>query len=306
MVLNVITLPFEKFEKILIMAQSLDNLYKSTVLRLKALYIDQEARAMADRIMQHFLNLTPTQRITNGTSSADENKIPLIENAIIKLLNHVPLQYVLGKAYFLDLEFDVTSSVLIPRPETEEMLSLILKDYQSGTLVKNLRILDIGTGSGCIAISLKHYLPESTVTAVDISQEALHVAADNAVKNNTSVAFIQTDILDFNQWDSFAQYDLIVSNPPYVTHSEKQFMHPNVLDHEPHTALFVPDDDPLIFYRRIVNFAKSKLSDRGCLWFEINEMFGDELKNMALSQGFKEVNNIFDIRGKSRFLQCFK
>jgi len=288
------------------MTETFHDLYLRIVLRLKALYIEEEARAMADHIFRHFFDLTPIQKALSGAKLADEEKIPFVDEAVSSLLNSVPLQYVLGKAYFMDLEFDVNTSVLIPRPETEELISLILKDCLGGVDVRPLRILDIGTGSGCIAISLKHYLPESDVTAVDVSIGAIHVAEANAVMNNTPVVFIQADILDSTQWNSFVQYDLIVSNPPYVTHSEKRFMQRNVLNNEPHTALFVPDDDPLIFYRRIFEFANTKLGNNGCLWFEINEMYGNELKNMALNQGFKDVNIIFDIRGKSRFLQCFK
>jgi release factor glutamine methyltransferase len=288
------------------MAHSIQNLYRNIVLKLKALNPDEEARAMADRLFEYYFNITPAQRIFSGTTPANQDKISLIEEAAGRLLNHVPLQYVLGTAYFMDMEFAVTPDVLIPRPETEELVSLIVKDLAKKKTTHKFRILDIGTGSGCIAISLKHFLPAAEVTAIDISNEALRLASANAVKNNVTVSFIHADIIDELQWESLPECDLIVSNPPYVTLSEKQFMQPNVLDYEPHTALFVPDDDPLIFYRTIIAFAEISLSEDGSLWFEINEQFGGELRNMALNQGFKEVNIIFDIRGKSRFLQCSK
>ena len=293
-------------ENIREMAHSLQNVYRNIVLKLKALNPDEEARAMADRLFEYYLNITPTQRIISGTAPVDEGKMHSINDSVSRLLNHVPLQYVLGTACFMDMEFDVNPDVLIPRPETEELVSLMLKAFSEKKPKSKLRILDIGTGSGCIAISLKRFLPEAEVTAVDISKEALRLASVNALKNKVAVNFIHADILDQMQWESLPQCDVIVSNPPYVTLSERQLMQPNVLDYEPHTALFVPDDDPLIFYRLIMAFAEIRLANKGCLWFEINEQFGEELKDMALSQGFKEVNIIFDIRGKSRFLQCSK
>lgn len=288
------------------MADSIHNLYKTIVLKLKAIYADEEARAMADRLFEHYFHLIPTQRVMAGNTIADETRLTLIEESVSKLLSHVPLQYVLGSAFFMDLELFVNSSVLIPRPETEELVSLILKHYSGRKTGKGLKILDIGTGSGCIAIALNRYLPESHVSAIDISEEAIKVAAANAERNLATVNFIKADILDHAQWDTFPKFDIIVSNPPYVTQAEKRLMQPNVINYEPHTALFVPDDDPLLFYREIMMLAKIKLCEGGSLWFEINEIFGDDLKNMALSQGFKEINIIFDFHGKSRFLQCLK
>jgi len=288
------------------MSHTIQQAYNGTVLKLKALHTDAEARAMADRLFEHYFNLTPVQRVLSGKSQADEDEISLFEEAVIKLLNHVPLQYVLGSAYFMEMEFMVDSFVLIPRPETEELVSLIVKYNSAQTKDKNLQILDIGTGSGCIAVSLSHYLAGSLVTAVDISQEAIAIAKANAGKNSTIVNFVCADILDPRQWDALPQANIIVSNPPYVTYAEKKFMLPNVIDYEPHTALFVPDDDPLLFYRAIMMFSKSKLMNEGMLWLEMNEIFGEELRNMAINQGFIRANIIFDIRGKSRFLQCFK
>jgi len=288
------------------MLLSVNSFYKSIGLKLNALYPAEEARAMADRLVEHYFQLSPAQRILAANSTADAAKIPLIEEAVDKLLLNIPLQYVIGKAFFMDMEFIVNSAVLIPRPETEELVSLILKQYSGWKSDHELDILDIGTGSGCIPIALKRYLPESNVSAIDISNEALSVATENAAINEVKINFINSDILDHSQWNQLPQSDLIISNPPYVTNSEKELMQPNVLDHEPHTALFVPDDDPLLFYREIIAFSKIKLREAGSLWFEINEMFGNELKDMALSQGFKEVNIIFDFRGKSRFLQCLK
>jgi len=285
---------------------SIVHLYKSIVKQLNELFEIEEARAMADRLLEHYFHLSPTQRVLAGTTVADIERIPLITDAVKKLLRKIPLQYVLGTAFFMDMEFAVNTSVLIPRPETEEMVSLIIKQYSDKDAGQKLEILDIGTGSGCIAIALKRFLSASEISAIDISEEALKVAAYNAAKNNATVNYIHADILDKTQWNELPQFDLIVSNPPYVTHEEKKQMLPNVLEHEPHTALFVPDDDPLLFYRAIIAFSKIKLRKAGVLWFEINEMFGVELKNLAESKGFKEVNIFFDIRGKSRFLHAVK
>ncbi len=294
------------FHKLHQMTISIQILYKDALLKLKAKFGSEEARDMADRLFEHYLHLSPTQRVLSGATSVDKDKINLIEDSVVKLLDSIPLQYVLGTAFFMDIEFVVNPYVLIPRPETEELVSMILKTYSGKDVNGKLNILDIGTGSGCIAISLKRYLTESTVTAIDISENALKIASENAARQKAEINFINTDILDKAKWDAMAQFDLIVSNPPYVTNDEKKYMLPNVLDHEPHTALFVSDDDPLLFYREIIALSKIKLRKAGSLWFEINAMFGDELKELTKSQGFKEVNIFFDIRGKSRFLHAIK
>ncbi|MDO9257977.1 MAG: peptide chain release factor N(5)-glutamine methyltransferase [Bacteroidales bacterium] len=294
------------YNKLRVMTYSVSEYYKNLVLKLKALYAQEEARAMADRLFYHYLNLSPAKRVLSANTLVEADRITLMDEALNKLLRNIPLQYVIGEASFMNLEFVVNSSVLIPRPETEEMVSLILKQYSDRMTGNKLNILDIGTGSGCIPIALKRYMPESNVSSIDVSKEALLVATENAKKNDVDINFIYADILDQTQWEALSQYDIIVSNPPYVTNTEKVLMQPNVLDHEPHIALFVPDHDPLIFYREIIALAKINLYKAGSLWFEINEMFADELRNMALNQGFKEVNIIFDFRGKSRFLQCLK
>jgi release factor glutamine methyltransferase len=288
------------------MAYSTNDYYKSIVLKLKALYTYEEARAMADRLFGHYLNLSPAKRVLSANTLLEADKIILMDEALDKLLRNVPLQYVIGEAFFMDMVFIVNSSVLIPRPETEEMVSLILKQYSGRKTGNKLNILDIGTGSGCIPIALKRYILESNISSIDVSKEALIVATANASNNKVEINFIEADILDKTYWSSLPEFDLIVSNPPYVTNAEKAQMQLNVIDHEPHVALFVPDDDPLIFYREIIALAKFKLHEAGSLWFEINEMFGNELRDIALNQGFKEVNIIFDFRGKSRFLQCLK
>ena len=271
---------------------------------MSGLFPAEEAHAMADRLIEHFFNLTPAQRVLAGIEPVQDSARIKVESAVAELMKNVPLQYVIGKAWFMDMEFDVNRSVLIPRPETEEMVSLILKDL-ANRAVQPMRILDVGTGSGCIAVSIKKNSPESELLAIDISQEALQVAKANATKNNVDVTFLRIDILDTESWSDLPEFDLIVSNPPYVTESEKKLMLPNVLDYEPHKALFVADEDPLVFYQAIMLFAKSKLRKKGHLWFEINEKFGLQMKELAFYQGFREANIIFDFRIKSRFLHCF-
>jgi release factor glutamine methyltransferase len=285
------------------MTESIQSIYKITLQRLNALYSTEEAKVMTDRLIENFFHLTPSQRVILGNSPMENEKISQFHDAAEKLMNHVPLQYVLGVSHFMDLEFDVNPSVLIPRPETEELVDTLVKKYSAKNNHK-LTILDIGTGSGCIAISLKHYLQFANVCAVDISDEAIFVATQNAVKNKVEVTFLKVDILNPLQWNLLSKADIIISNPPYVTQSEKQFILPNVIDYEPHTALFVPDDDPLVFYRVIMQFATNNLHPKGELYFEINEKFGNELRELAIQQGFRDVNIIFDIQGKSRFLHA--
>ena len=288
------------------MAQTIQAEYKRIVQLLCNNYPGEEARAIADRLFEHFFNLTPAKRVLSGNTVPGAELLIQLQEATKKVQDHVPLQYVTGQAYFMEMEFRVSPSVLIPRPETEELVSMIIAHVKRNEDLKQPKIIDIGTGSGCIAVSLKHYLPGSQVTAIDISEEALVVANVNAGLYDADIQFLKADILDENSWEALPAYDIIVSNPPYVTDSEKPLMLPNVLNYEPHTALFVPDENPLLFYKAILRFAKYKLSNKGVLWFEINEMYGPELKNMAIDQGFSEVNIIFDFRGKSRFLQCSK
>lgn len=288
------------------MAHTIQAEYKSIVQLLCGNYPAEEARAIADRLFEHFFKLSPARRMLAANTIPDHDLMVQVHESVKKILDNVPLQYVTGQAFFMEMEFRVNPSVLIPRPETEEMVSMVIAQLKRNENHQQLRIIDIGTGSGCIAVSLKYNLPGSTVTAVDISEDALAVAAVNAGAYHTAIEFIQADILNEECWETLPDCDIIVSNPPYVTHSEKPLMQSNVLNYEPHTALFVPDDDPLLFYLAILRFAKSKLRNNGVLWFEINEMYGAELKNMAIDQGFNEVNIIFDFRGKSRFLQCSK
>ena len=288
------------------MGYSIRDFYKSIVLEMSSLFSVEEARAITDRLFEHYFHLSPMQRVMAASEDAPDDYTAQLKLAVSKILSHIPLQYVLGKAWFMDMEFEVNESVLIPRPETEEMVSLILKSISVNDALRNFEIIDIGTGSGCIAISLKKNLPHSSVSAVDISKKALAVAERNAFKNEVQVNFMNVDILDSSQWHMLPECNLIVSNPPYVTESDKLKMKPNVLKNEPHSALFVPDDDPLLFYRSIMMFAKTKLISGGTLWLEINEAFGPEVVSLFENDMFKERILLKDMFGKYRFVKVTK
>jgi release factor glutamine methyltransferase len=206
-----------------------------------------------------------------------------------------PIQYILGETEFYGLKLNVNPAVLIPRPETEELVDWILKINS----IRNAKILDIGTGSGCIALALKNHLKEGEISGVDISENALKVARENALQNHLNVNFFQSDILKWkeSEWDKF---DIVVSNPPYVRMSEKAKMNDNVLHYEPDSALFVSDQDPLVFYRAIAAFASQYLNKNGFLFFEINEYLGEEMKVLMEGFGFESIEIRKDINSKNR------
>jgi len=210
-----------------------------------------------------------------------------------------PIQYILGKTLFMDIEFDVNEHVLIPRPETEELVQWIISDYN--TKQDDLKILDIGTGSGCIAIALAKNLPKASVQGIDISKNALQVAVSNANKNNLQVSFYKEDMRDMSLKDS--DYDVMVSNPPYVMEKEKTAMQKNVTDYEPEGALFVPDSDPLLYYKYIVELAKTGLKNGGCLYLEINQNLGEDIIRLLKAANFSEIELRKDIFAKDRMVK---
>ena len=222
-----------------------------------------------------------------------------IWNSILEQLKReIPIQYLLGTTHFYGLEFEVNENVLIPRPETEELVDWIIESQKLEVRNKKLKILDIGTGSGCIAISLAKNLPNAEVFALDVSEKALATAQKNAELNQVQVQFICQSILEIE--DLGQQFDVIVSNPPYVRHLEKQEIKKNVLDNEPHLALFVADDDALIFYRKIAQLALKNLSQTGQLYFEINQYLGQEMLDLLQEMNFKDTVLRKDIYGNNR------
>ena len=231
-----------------------------------------------------------------------ESELKTWSSILEQLKKEIPVQYILGTTHFYGLEFEVNSNVLIPRPETEELVDWIIESQQLEIGDKKVRILDIGTGSGCIAISLAKNLPNAEVFALDVSDKALATAKKNAELNQVAIQFIHKSILEIE--DLGQQFDLIVSNPPYVRHLEKQEIKKNVLDNEPHLALFVDDNDALIFYRKIAELALKNLNPQGQLYFEINQYLGQETLDLLQEMGFKDVTLRKDIYGNDRMIQC--
>tara|TARA_R110001606_G_scaffold204818_2_gene352681 strand:+ start:1564 stop:2436 length:873 start_codon:yes stop_codon:yes gene_type:complete len=228
------------------------------------------------------------------------NEDPLFY-ALSQLKQERPIQYILGKAHFCELEFRVDENVLIPRPETEELVYWILGEVQTKYSREEVKILDIGTGSGCIAISLAKNLPNAKVYALDISKKALQMAEQNALDNEVEIVFLEADILSIEGFKD--KFDVIVSNPPYVRELEKLEMKNNVVEHEPGLALFVSDGDPLIFYKKITSFALGHLRKSGILFFEINQYLGEEMKQLLRAENFSEIELRKDMFGNDRMLK---
>ncbi|MDR0660350.1 MAG: peptide chain release factor N(5)-glutamine methyltransferase [Prevotellaceae bacterium] len=271
--------------------------------RLALIYNKEEANAITIRLCSHYFGISSTEFYTNKGLEPNEFQLKSFTSALDKLQEHCPFQYALGETSFYGLTFKVNRNVLIPRPETEELVDWIYKDFRSCN--SSLNILDIGTGSGAIAISLARYLPSANFTAIDISTEALKVAKTNADLNKVATHFLEDDIFTPSTKLSNQIFDIIVSNPPYVRESEKRLMNANVLDFEPASALFVPDNDSLKYYQAIANFATNGLASKGTVYLEINEAFADE--TMALFS--KEKYTVIlrkDLSGKDRMLKVIK
>ncbi len=268
--------------------------------KLGALYDLQELRTLGEMIIEHLTQMGRTQQLLARHEVLSEEVHSRASAIIDRLALHEPIAYIIGETYFHGLPFRVNEHVLIPRPETSELIELILSEHAQ-THTHPLQVLDIGTGSGCIPITLKHKCPAWQVSAIDISEGALQVAHENARRNNTEVSFRQCDILQC-EGTGRATWDIIVSNPPYICDAEKADMQPNVLDYEPHTALFVPDNDPLLFYEAIAEYAKKELKKGGMLFFEINRAYGKETLLMIQNKGFNKVTLVQDISKNDRFI----
>lgn len=276
----------------------MQNLIKHIKENLCAYYPESEISGFVRIIVEHITTRSYSiALLTNNTLTADQyskaNKI------MSRLQAYEPIQYILGKTEFFGMPFSVDKNVLIPRPETEELIELIISENLSYT---QLSILDIGTGSGCIAISIAKYLEKPQVEAWDISPEALVVAKGNAVKNNAEVSFNRVDVLADYPTDK--KFDIIVSNPPYILDREKEVMESNVLEYEPHVALFVPDDNGLLFYKRIADIALDLLNPSGKLYFEINRDKGQDTMAMLKEKGFTNIELHRDLSGNDRMVRC--
>ena len=249
-------------------------------------------------LLEHYAKCSKATVLACAKEPLAEKVVTPIKEAIRELQNHKPIQYILGETVFFSYRFLVDENVLIPRPETEELVDWVLITVTPTS--KPLKIIDIGTGSGCIAISLAKSLPNAEVTAVDVSAKALQVASRNAELNGVTINFLQQDILQTTTLPD--TYDIIISNPPYVRSLEKAEMQANVLEYEPHLALFVSDTDPLLFYDRIATLARKALSPQGSLFFEINQYLGDEMKTLLKAKGFEKVVLRKDLSGNDRMI----
>ena len=286
---------------------------------LATTFSQREAEQLMRILLEDLFGIDWNQQLMNPEMRIDEHQHYQLSEAVKRLLAGEPVQYVMGMARFNDLLLKVSPAVLIPRPETEELVQKICtsslpchscegmcgsKESMEG-VTKKFRIWDIGTGSGCIAIALAKRFPNAEVIAFDVSEEALQIAKENAENNGVQMAFIQDDVLNPHS-DYFNQpVDLIVSNPPYVCDSERAAMEANVLDWEPEKALFVPDDDPLRFYRQVLALAKTQLNPDGQVWFEINERMGEEMLSLCQEMGFSNAEVLEDFAGRLRFCRVF-
>ncbi|PSK97603.1 peptide chain release factor N(5)-glutamine methyltransferase [Cecembia rubra] len=276
---------------------SIRELFKQYVDKLSSLYPIEEAESLVIWLFEEFLGKKRMDLIRDE----QVEKLPeVLQDALEQLLQGKPIQYILGRAPFYGREFEVSPAVLIPRNETEELVHLIIKENPK----EGLRILDIGTGSGCIPVTLSLEMARPQVFAVDISPEALDVAKRNAFTQHASVEFCLLDIL--KQEIPFENLDIVVSNPPYVRYSEKGKMHQNVLDYEPHLALFVFDEDPLLFYREIAKKARRVLKPGGKLYFEINEALGADTQKLMEGLGYSQVKVLTDLNAKERMVLGLK
>lgn len=274
--------------------------FKRGLLRL---YDTGEIEALTLMIISDISMVSKAQVKAFPEKNITQAQAEKFNNILQRLQTGEPVQYILGYTEFYGLPFKVSPAVLIPRPETEELVEWVLTSASNSKFAFG-HILDIGTGSGCIAISLKKNLPNSQVSAIDISIDALDVASQNSDLNNVKVSFIKADILDLKPQISDLKFDIIVSNPPYVTQDDKTQMHINVTDFEPHTALFVSEDDPLIFYNAIAGFAIQNLATSGVVFFEINEGLSKETIELLENKGFKNIELRKDMSGRDRMIKA--
>jgi release factor glutamine methyltransferase len=266
---------------------------------LKSIYPETEILSFFNLLINFRLKLSRTDIALNPQLKVEDNDLMFLQSAIKKLQKQQPIQYIIGETDFFNLTFKVNPNVLIPRPETEELVEWILSENHKKNTIN---ILDIGTGSGCIAISLAKNLPNANVYAIDISPKAINTAAINAKNNNVNINFIETDILKISKLNN--TFDIIVSNPPYVRELEKTEIQQNVLANEPHLALFVKDQNSLLFYNKIADLAKQHLTKNGNLFFEINQYLSEETLNLLKEKGFKNIELRKDIFKNDRMIKA--
>lgn len=277
--------------------------YQQLLIQLYEIYNTREAANIADMVIEYVTGQRKIDRIVYKDLPVTEDQQKQLKKIGNELSDNRPIQYVLGEAWFMEMKLLVNESVLIPRPETEELVEWILTDIkQSG--IKNFSLIDIGTGSGCIPISLKKNIPEATIAAIDVSADALQVAKINSLQQKAAIDFLNLDFLNENEWNQLGKYDVIVSNPPYVKRSEEAAMANNVIKYEPHLALFVTDEDALIFYKKIAKFSQKHLKPGGSVYVEINEALGEQVAQLFKKKEFNDIILKKDMHGKDRMVKA--
>jgi release factor glutamine methyltransferase len=274
---------------------------QQTLLQLKMLYNEREAANITEWVMEHVTGKKRIDRLIYKQAALETTQVQKLENFLQQLASHKPIQYVLQEAWFYGMRFFVNENVLIPRPETEELVYWVGEESKKLT-IKSQKLLEIGTGSGCISIVLKKELPGLLITSIDVSSGALEVAKKNAVTQEAEINFLVIDFLDEENWKRLPVFDIIVSNPPYIKQSEQSAMSSHVTGFEPSIALFVPDEDALLFYHNIASFAKTHLAQQGLVFLEINEALGKEVVELYEKEGYA-VELKKDMQGKDRMLK---
>ena len=274
------------------------EIFSNYTTALQALYSKGEASAITHIIFNHFAGLSKSQLAVSGDKIPDTATAAALQESLEKLLKHIPVQYITGEAWFYNLKFRVNDQVLIPRPETEELVQEVV-NYLKGTQGKT--ILDIGTGSGCIPISIKKNVADAEIISIDIRVGSLQTAAENAATNNVTIDFREMDFLDEETYHSLPVFDVIISNPPYIRENDKDSLDKNVILHEPHLALFVTQNDPLLFYRKIFSFAKEHLAEKGKIFLEVHEDHAKETAAIYNEENYlTEIKK--DMQGKERMV----
>ena len=273
---------------------------------LNKVYDSDELKNIIELVIEHVTNMPRAEQVRNKVPYLTCTQLEDLDAITERLKKNEPVQYVLGEVWFAGMKFKVNKTVLIPRPETEELVDWIVQEInaQYSTFNGQCSIMDIGTGSGCIPIVLKKKLPQATVSAIDVCSEALFTATENAIGSTADVDFILLDFLDEEKWKQLGQHDIIVSNPPYVKQSEINTMHERVNEFEPRLALFVPDEDALIFYKKLADFSLTHLNSEGSLFVEINEALGDAVVKLFQSAGFANIEMRKDMQGKDRMVMA--
>jgi release factor glutamine methyltransferase len=279
---------------------TINNIYRHYLQQLQQLYSLEEASVITGWIFENKAGLKKTDILKTPAQMVDDDKMKRLTDSLEELMLNKPVQYVLGETWFYKLKLKVNEHVLIPRPETEELVKWIIVDSKKSTHAKELSILDIGTGTGCIAIALKKEIKQTSITAIDVSKDALAMANDNATINEAIIEFRYLDFLDENSWQQLPSFDIIVSNPPYIPQNEKSTLADNVVKFEPQQALFVPDDSPLLFYEKIALFAKSHLNVQGKIYMELHEQYSKQTAELFSEYTNVEIRN--DMFGKERML----